>query len=104
MKLAEKYEALLARLSYRPHPVRMQVLHALCASTGFIDVDGLVERMQSPGASPEKEKVRMIVKRLNESGFLERQNVAGQNKLLFRLKEYAQLEQEVDYRTNNKHQ
>lgn len=104
LRLAEKYEALLALLNYRPHPMRLLVLRTLCELTEFTDTHELAERMQSAGVAMEKEKIRMILKRLNECDFLDRRGVTGQNKLLFRLKDYEPLEQEVQNKLKNKHQ
>ncbi len=103
MRLAEKYEALLVLLHYRPHPMRLVVLRTLCELTEFTDIHELSGRMQSSGVGMEKEKIRMILKRLNECDFLDRRGVTGQNKLLFRLREYGQLEQEVQNKLKNKH-
>jgi predicted transcriptional regulator len=104
LKRAEKYEELLSLLNFRPHPMRLLVLRALCQHAGYTDLHELTGIMIAGGISAEKEKIRMIVKRLNECGFLDRQGLTGQNKFLFRLKEYEQLEQEVHSRINNKHQ
>lgn len=96
--LAEKYEELLAQLRFRPHALRLLVLRALCTFTSHTDLDQLVYTMNASGAYAEKEKVRMILKRLNESGFLDRQALTGQNKFLFRLKPYDELYAEVQMR------
>jgi Fe2+ or Zn2+ uptake regulation protein len=104
LKHAEKYEELLLLLNYRPHPMRLLVLRTLCAQEEFTDLHALSELMTASGTNVEKEKVRMILKRLNESGFLDRRGITGQNKFQFRLKEYNQLEQEIRSRISNQHQ
>lgn len=104
LKVAEKYEELLALLGYRPHPMRLLVLRTLCEHTELTDIHGLAAHMTAAGIALEKEKVRMILKRLNESGFLDRQGIPGQNKFLFRLKPYDELYADVQLRINSKHQ
>jgi Fe2+ or Zn2+ uptake regulation protein len=101
---AQHYEHLLGQLHFRPHPLRMHILQELTASAEFTDVRELCERMKAAGVDAHKEKVRMIIKRLNECGFLERQQIPGKNKFLFRLKNYAQLEAEVGSKMQNQHQ
>lgn len=100
---AQHYEHLLSLLHFRPHPLRMHILKALIASDEFTDVRDLCERLQSTGVEANKEKVRMIIKRLNECGFLERQLQQGKNKFLFRLKEYTQLEAEIGSKIQHQH-
>jgi Fe2+ or Zn2+ uptake regulation protein len=104
LKAAEKYEELLWQLRFRPHALRLLVLRALCTFTEFTDLERLVQNMNAAGAVADKEKVRMIIKRLNEAGFLERQPLAGQNKFLFRLKSYDELHADVQMRISSRHQ
>ena len=100
---AQQYEHLLTLLHFRPHPLRMHVLEALTASHDHTDVRALCDRMKESGVDAHKEKVRMVVKRLNECGFLDRQLIRGKNKFLFRLKDYALLEAEVGSKIQNQH-
>lgn len=95
---AEKYEELLRQLRFRPHTLRLLVLRTLCTFTSYTDLDELMHAMHASGIDAEKEKVRMILKRLNESGFLDRQALIGQNKFLFRLKPYEEMYAEVQMR------
>lgn len=104
MKLAEEYEELLGLLNFRPHPLRLLVLRTLCSQTEFMDLHELAQHMTASGIQLEKEKIRMILKRLNECGFLERRPIPKQNKFQFRLKPYENLEAEVHSRIANKHQ
>lgn len=104
LKLAEKYEELLALLGYRPHPMRLLVLRTLCEHAEFTDLHELSDNMAAAGIALEKEKVRMILKRLNEEAFLERRGIPGQNKFLFRLKSYDELHADVQLRINSRHQ
>lgn len=101
---AQHYEHLLSLLHFRPHPLRMHILQALTASDKFSDVCDLCDRLQATGIEANKEKVRMIIKRLNECGFLERQLIEGKNKFLFRLRHYPLLEAEIGSKIQNQHQ
>jgi hypothetical protein len=103
-KLAEKYEALMQQLKFRPHKLRLEVLRTLCMHALYTDLAGLIETMSSNGITADKEKVRMVIKRLNESGFLLRKAIPGQNKYLFCLKPLTEVEAEVRTRLEGKHQ
>lgn len=103
-KRAEKYAALLIELGYRPHILRLHVLRTLCLHEMYTDVSGLTEILESAGISADKEKVRMVVKRLNEEGFLDRRALPGKNKYLFCLRDYSTVEADVRRRIEGKHQ
>ncbi|TND09809.1 MAG: hypothetical protein FD123_933 [Bacteroidetes bacterium] len=90
-KLAEKYDELLRQYRFRSHKLRLLVLRTLCMHTDFTDVAGLWQLLADSGIESEKEKLRMIIKRLHETGFLERKKVSGKNKFLFRLRPYEDL-------------
>lgn len=102
-KEAKKYEALLSLLYYRPHNERFLVLELLCAHRDFQDVNSLHEQISAKEIQMDKEKIRMIVKRLNETGILERNRIPGMNKFVFRLKPYEHAEAEVRSRVENKY-
>ncbi|HTF05799.1 MAG TPA: hypothetical protein VK826_17345 [Bacteroidia bacterium] len=103
-KLAEKYEALMQQLNFRPHKLRLEVLRTLCMHPLYTDITGLTALMSSNGIAADKEKVRMVIKRLNEAGFLHRKQIAGKNKYIFCLKSYDEVEAEVSTSREGKHQ
>lgn len=100
MTSAERYEELLGRLRFRPHPLRLAVLRALCNFSTYSGLDELVNEINRAGVEVEKEKVRLVLKRLNEAGFLDRQAILKRNKFLFRLKPYEEIYTQVQMRVS----